>query len=189
MLGVTNMAVMFGDAIFVKYAADELGVTGSGYGFLLSLMAIGSIIGGFLGERISKRLGVGLGLIISYAIFGLVGLAYIFMPNVWVIAVAVSIMGIAGTTWNVVTVSLRQRIIPAELFGRVNSVYRFLGTGSIALGAIAGGQIAYRFGIRAPYLASVIVGLSSLAIGGPRLYKEVQRYIAPEETPAPPSIT
>ena len=52
MLGVTNMAVMFGDAIFVKYAADELGVTGSGYGFLLSLMAIGSIIGGFLGERI-----------------------------------------------------------------------------------------------------------------------------------------
>jgi len=64
-------------------------------------------------------------------------------------------MGIAGTTWNVVTVSLRQRIIPAELFGRVNSVYRFLGTGSIALGAIAGGQIAYRFGIRAPYLASV----------------------------------
>lgn len=189
MLGVTNMAVMFGDAIFVKYAADELGVTGSGYGFLLSLMAIGSIIGGFLGERISKRLGVGLALIISYAIFGLVGLVYLFMPSIWVIAVAVSIMGIAGTTWNVVTVSLRQRVIPPELFGRVNSVYRFLGTGSIAIGAIAGGQIAYRFGIRAPYLASVIVGLSALAIGGPRLYKEVQRYIAPEETPAPPSIT
>jgi len=39
MLGITNMATMFGDAIFVKYAADELGVTGRGYGLLLSLMA------------------------------------------------------------------------------------------------------------------------------------------------------
>ena len=98
-------------------------------------------------------------------------------------------MVMSGKTWNFYSVSLSRRVKPTKRFGCVKSVFRFLGTGSIAWGAFSGGDIAYRFGIRAPYLASVIVGLSSLAIGGPRLYKEVQRYIAPEETPAPPSIT
>ena len=32
--------------------------------------------------------------------------------------------------WNVITVSLRQAIIPDHLLGRVNSVYRFFGWGA-----------------------------------------------------------
>lgn len=76
-------------------------------------------------------------------------------------------MAIAGTTWNVITVSMRQRLIPAELFGRVNSVYRFIGTGSTAFGALIGGQIAYSFGLRATYLASGIVLLVALITLGP----------------------
>ncbi len=188
MLGITNMATMFGEAIFVKYAADELGVTGRGYGLLLSLMAIGSIVGGFVGDRISKRLGVPVSLVVSFGVFSTVGLVYFFLPYVWSVAIAVAVMGLAGTTWNIVTVSLRQRIIPTELFGRVNSVYRLIGTGSISFGAIIGGQIAYGQGLRAPYLASVIVGCIALAIGGPILYRLSSDYIPPAETPAPPSI-
>jgi len=188
MLGITNMATMFGDAIFVKYAADELGVTGRGYGLLLSLMAIGSIVGGFVGDRIARRLGAPVAMIASFEVFSTVGLIYYFMPHIWSVAIAVSVMGLAGTTWNIVTVSLRQRIIPADLFGRVNSVYRLIGTGSISLGALIGGQIAYSNGLRSPYLASVFVGCIALAIGGPILYRLASNYIPPEETPAPPSI-
>ena len=188
MLGITNMATMFGDAIFVKYAADELGVTGRGYGLLLSLMAIGSIVGGFVGDRIAKRLGPPLAMITSFGVFSTVGLIYFFMPHIWSVAIAVSVMGLAGTTWTIVTVSLRQRIIPAELFGRVNSVYRLIGTGSISLGALIGGQIAYSYGLRSPYLASVFVGCIAFAVGGPILYRLASNYIPPAETPAPPSI-
>jgi hypothetical protein len=43
--------------------------------------------------------------------------------------------------WNIITVSWRQRRIPAELLGRVNSIYRFFGWGSMSLGAIAGGIV------------------------------------------------
>jgi MFS family permease len=188
MLGITNMATMFGDAIFVKYAADELGVTGRGYGLLLSLMAIGSIVGGFVGDRIAKRLGAPLAMVASFAVFSTVGLIYYFMPYIWSVAIAVAVMGLAGTTWNIVTVSLRQRIIPPELFGRVNSVYRLIGTGSISLGALIGGQIAYSNGLRSPYLASVLVGCIALVVGGPILYRLASSYIPPADTPAPPSI-
>ena len=189
MLGITNMTVMFGDAIFVKYAAVELGVTGRAYGFLLALTAIGSILGGLLGEKIAKRLGVAQSIVYSYFVFGAVGIIYFFVPNIWAVAIAASFKGVASTTWNVVTVSLRQRIIPTELFGRVNSVYRFIGTGSIGIGALIGGQIAYSTNLRMPFLVAAIIGLGALAIGGPTLYREVRNHIAPEATPAPPSIT
>jgi hypothetical protein len=46
-----------------------------------------------------------------------------------------------GVVWNVITVSLRQTIIPDELLGRVNSVYRFFGWGMIPIGAAVGGVI------------------------------------------------
>ena len=189
MLGITNMTTMFGDAIFVKYAAIELGVTGRAYGFLLALTAIGSILGGLLGDKIAKRLGIAQSIVYSYFVFGSVGIIYYFIPYVWAVAIAASLMGLAGTTWNVVTVSLRQRIIPPELFGRVNSVYRFIGTGSIGIGALIGGQIAYSTNLRMPFLVAAIFGLLALAIGGPQLFREVRTYIAPEATPAPPSIT
>jgi predicted MFS family arabinose efflux permease len=189
MLGITNMTVMFGDAIFVKYAAVELGVTGRAYGFLLALTAIGSILGGFLGEKIAKRLGVAQSIVYSYFVFGAVGIIYFFVPNIWAVAIAASLQGVASTTWNVVTVSLRQRVIPTELFGRVNSVYRFIGTGSIGIGALIGGQIAYSTNLRMPFLVAAIIGLGALAVGGPTLYREVRAHIAPDATPAPPSIT
>ncbi len=44
-----------------------------------------------------------------------------------------------GATWNVITVSLRQSIIPSHLLGRVNSVYRFFAWGMMPIGAAIGG--------------------------------------------------
>jgi MFS family permease len=62
----------------------------------------------------------------------------------------------------VITVSLRQTIIPDELLGRVNSVYRFLGWGSMPIGALAGGVIAGAFGLRAPFVVGGAVMLLAL---------------------------
>jgi len=38
-------------------------------------------------------------------------------------------------------VSYRQRLIPDELLGRVNSVYRFFGWGAMSFGAFAAGVL------------------------------------------------
>jgi MFS family permease len=45
------------------------------------------------------------------------------------------------TLWNIVTVSFRQAVIPEHLFGRVNSVYRFFGTGGAPIGSFLGAVI------------------------------------------------
>ena len=42
---------------------------------------------------------------------------------------------------SVITVSLRQTIIPSHLLGRVNSVYRFFAWGMMPIGAVLGGLV------------------------------------------------
>jgi MFS family permease len=56
----------------------------------------------------------------------------------------------------VISVSLRQELIPARLLGRVNSAYALFGFGSLSLGAVAGGVLAARYGLTAPFWCSFV---------------------------------
>ncbi len=47
----------------------------------------------------------------------------------------------SAVTRNTITVSLRQRIIPSNLLGRVNSVYRFFAWGMMPISPVVGGLI------------------------------------------------
>lgn len=165
MLGICNMATMMGQALFVKYASDELGVTGRGYGVLLAVMSAGSIVGGLAGDRIAARWGTSVTIILPYAVFASSSLVMGIWRNVPVAVVASAATAIAGTVWNVSTVSLRQRIIPSELFGRVNSAYRFIGTGFIAVGSAIGGFIAKGYDYAAPFSVGGVIMLVALVVG------------------------
>ena len=189
LLGLVNMAHMFAASVFAKFARDVLGIGPRGFGLLLGVSAAGAIVGGLIGDRVAKLFGPAMALVVSYAMFAVLDVLPGLFPNVAVVVVAGTLMSVFGTTWNVITVSLRQRLIPSELFGRVNSVYRFLGTGSTSIGAVIGGQLAYRYGLRATYLVSGALLLTALVVAAPTLLRYGRIYMAPERTPAPPSIT
>lgn len=186
MLGLTNMAHQMGAALLVKFAAEELGVTGAGYGVLLACMSVGAIVGGLGGDRIGDRFGDRRALVAAYGTFGVCMLGFGLAPTAIVLALVAIVEGVASTVWNVITVSMRQRVIPSELFGRVNSAYRWIGTGSIALGAIVGGQIAHFAGLRAPFVVGAGVTFTALAVGARVLSSEMRQV---DRVPAPPSIT
>jgi MFS family permease len=189
MLGAVNMCHMFAQSIFAKYVRDELGLGPRGFGLLLATAAIGSILGGLIGARVARLLGPSVAIVASYTMFAALEIIPAALPEVWAVVIAGALMALFGTVWNVITVSLRQRLIPQELFGRVNSVYRFIGTGTSALGAVLGGQIAYYFGLRATYAVSAALLGVVLLVGAPRLLRHARTYMAPDRTPAPPSIT
>ncbi len=164
LLGMYNFANQVGQAILVLLATVTLHAGTRGYGFLLAAVAVGSVAGGLLCPRLTRRLGLLPSLIIAgavdAAVFAGIGLA----PDAAVAAVMLAGQGFAVTMWNVVTVSLRQQVVPAHLLGRVNSVYRMLGWGLMPLGALAGGFVAHAAGLNAPYVvAGVLCGLSPLA--------------------------
>jgi hypothetical protein len=82
--------------------------------------------------------------------------------------------GFLTTLWNIVTVSLWQQIVPSDLLGRVNSVYRMLGWGLIPLGALTGGLLAHELGLCAPYpIAGVLRGIA-LLVAAPVLIRAMR---------------
>ena len=113
---------------------------------------------------VTGRLGILPSLILAGAIDAAVFAGLGLAPDPAVAALMLAGQGFAVTMWNVVTVSLRQQIVPAHLLGRVNSVYRMLGWGLMPVGALTGGFVAHAAGLRAPYIvAGLLCGLSLLA--------------------------
>ena len=164
LLGIYNFANQMGQAILVLLATQTLHVSTRGYGLLLAASAVGSVIGGLVNPVLSRRLGVLAALVLpalaDAAAFVGIGLA----PGPVVVAALLAVQGFSVTLWNVVTVSLRQRIVPGHLLGRVNSAYRMLGWGLMPIGALAGGFVAHAAGLRAPYVvAGLLCALCTLA--------------------------
>jgi MFS family permease len=158
-LGVINFVGMAAMTILVLYAQDVLHLGDTQYGLLLTAEAAGAVLGTLVASRISARVGPGTTLAGAIAISGLSFL----VPVVWAQPVAVAgslaLGAFCGLVWNVITVSLRQSLVPDELLGRVNSAYRLLGWGTMPIGAFSGGLIADAFGLRAPFLVAAVVAL------------------------------
>ncbi|MCU0827734.1 MAG: MFS transporter [Tabrizicola sp.] len=139
--GLWNMTFEATLFALVLHAQENLGLSAQEYGFVLTAFALGGALAGLIGDKIALRLGAGrtlrLSLLVSAAMLLLVPLA----PNGWLLAATFVVFEMAGITWNIVSVSLRQRMIPDELRGRVNSLYRLLAWGMIPIGIALSGWL------------------------------------------------
>jgi MFS family permease len=115
------------------------------------------LAGSLLAERFTKLLGEGPAVYASIAMSIVAELVAFLTHNGYVAGAAFALIGFGSIVWNVLTVSLRQEIIPPRLLGRVNSAYRFVGWGSMPIGALIGGLIAHVWGLRAPFLFATVM--------------------------------
>jgi MFS family permease len=169
LLGVSNFSSQMGQATLVLLATQTLHVGTRGYGLLWTAAAIGSVLGGLVNPAITRRLGLLPSLTVAMATFAALDAGIGLAPDFAVAAALMACNGFFVTMWNVVTVTLRQRIVPAELLGRVNSVYRMLGWGLMPLGALAGGFIAHAAGLRAAYVVGGVLSGAALIAALPAL--------------------
>ncbi len=161
-LGLLNALGMAMFSTFVLFAQEDLdletglftGVLGSladalnfetvgALIFALLMMggAVGGVAGSLLAPAISKALGSGPSLYATMAFGSLTALVIGFASRWWLAFVMFAISTAGAVLWNVITVSLRQTIIPDHLLGRVNSVYRFFGWGMMPIGSLIGGAV------------------------------------------------
>ena len=165
MTGLFNFATNATFAVFVLYAVgpdSAMGLTEVTYGLLFATLAAGSLIGALLADPIIRRLGRSRSLLVG--ILGGVGtvgiLALTTVPLV--IAAAFLLGGLTNALWNVVAVSLRQRVTPDRLLGRINSSYRLVAWGTRPLGAAAGGLLGELLGLRAVFAIAAALILATL---------------------------
>lgn len=138
-LGMVNFLFSMATTIIILFSQEILGLSAAEHGFLLSVAAAGAVAGSLGAPLITRRIGAQAALYLSFLTWGMAYAAIGFSSAAWVVGAAIALFMAASMLWNVITVSWRQRRIPAELLGRVNSIYRFFGWGSMPLGAIAAG--------------------------------------------------
>jgi MFS family permease len=155
MVGGFNFAASATGAVLVLQAVGEgsaLGLSEPAFGLLLTASAVGSLAGTAVAARLERRLGRIRLLALTMPASSLLVAAPGLTDDVRLIAAAFVMGGMAIVVWNVVTVSLRQRITPDRLLGRLNSAYRLLAWGTRPLGALAGGLLAEVAGLRSVFL-------------------------------------
>jgi MFS family permease len=171
-LGIINFAGQMAMSTFVLFAEDRLGLGERGFGVLLAALAIGGVLGGLFAARLTARVGQARSLLVVIAGQGIFVGAVGFMDKPIPVGSVLAVNGFLGVWWNVITVSLRQQIVPDHLLGRVNSVYRTFGWGSLPLGALAGGFLAHATSLRLPWFAAGAICGVALAIAMLKLSQE-----------------
>ncbi|MGN9767342.1 MFS transporter [Micromonospora sp. SD12] len=150
-------------AIFVLYARDSLGLGALGFGLLLATGAGGGLGGSLVADRLIARFRHRHVLTWSMAVTaGAPALLVVAPHRLAAVAVVVGTSA-AFAVLNVAALSLRQRLVPGDLLGRVVAASRMLSYGCAALGALAGGALAAGLGMRAPFLFSATVAVAATA--------------------------
>lgn len=138
------------EATLVLLARGPMGVSETGYGVMLAVGAIGGVAGALATPALVSRFDRRALQIAAIAVTAALDLALAAFPTPALAALAWGGTGAAFAVWNVLSVTLRQRLVPAGLLGRVNSANRTFSMAAVPLGAVTGGAVADAFGLRAP---------------------------------------
>jgi MFS family permease len=159
----TSLTQAMTTGVLVLYALDTLHIGEAGYGLLLTAAGVGAVVGGLTAAPLARAIGRTATLVAGSAIAAgtLGGLAF---TQDGVVAGALFAGGTVGVLfWNVLTMSLRQALIPEELFGRVQGGYRTLVWGGIPLGALVGGVLADATSVPTVF---AVAGAAGLVLSG-----------------------
>lgn len=159
---VINLASTAYFAVFVLWAvgpASAIGLTASQFPLITLGLALGAVAGSVVVDRVQRRLGEARTMIGALVISVLLMLVPVLWPNAWAVAAAFALVGLTNTAGNVITQSMRQRLVPGELLGRVGGASRTLAFGLMPVGAVLGGLVAEHLGLAATFYAAVAVAL------------------------------
>jgi MFS family permease len=166
MVGTFNFATGATFAVLVLYAVgpgSAMRLSEAGFGLLTATTAAGGLAGSFFAERVERRFGRIRTLWGSWLAGGLTVGVLAVTANPYAVGAAFFLGGAGILMSNVVMVSLRQRITPDRLLGRVSSAHRLVAWGTKSLGALAGGGIAEALGLRAVFAVMTVLAFAVVA--------------------------
>jgi MFS family permease len=166
------------NAVFVILVTERFGLGSLGFGALISLqgaMSVGMSLVvarfiGLVGHTGSMRFAV-LTFTSSSLLFGVT-------TSVALAVVASLIKGLGDPAWNVVTNTVRQRLVPDDVFGRMMTAYLFISWSMNPVGAFVGGLIAQRWGAEWVSLLGAVV-VASLLVTGRGLFAAIDEAMTP----------
>ncbi len=176
-VGTFSFVGAAGNAVFVVLITERFGIDGVGFGVLISVDAVASVVMSFFVARLIHRTSHSWSMRLSIVCF-VVGALLLGLSTVAAVAfVAASVNGVSGPTWNIVSSTVRQRLVPDEVFGRMMTAYLFIAWGLRPLGALVGGFVAEAWGAQWVSIGSAVV-VGSLLVSARPMFRRVDRAMA-----------
>jgi MFS family permease len=147
-------------AVVLLLMTRVLGFSGGKIGFVFAVSGLGAVVGSVIAPWLSRKVGVGLAIVLSIAICGLSPFLIAGATGslaAAMIAIGFGLFGLTSVAYNINQVSVRQALCPRRLQGRMNASVRFMVWGTLPLGGFLGGALGATIGIR-PTLWVAAVG-------------------------------
>jgi MFS family permease len=157
----SSLFISFFAGLYVVFAIRTLELTPALLGVTVAVGGVSALIGALFGPAMIARLGIGpaymTAILLSAASALLIPLARGTGPTAMLFLVLAQLLGDGfGVIAGVCAVSLRQSVTPPAMLGRVGAIFQ-AGPGALAIvGAVVGGLLAGRVGMRPALLIAAV---------------------------------
>lgn len=163
-----NLAFAIASAVSIVFMVRTLHLSPTAVGLVMALGSLTVMAGAALTPWLARTVGSARIVWVALAVSGPIGLLTPLAQPGWLVALLVfgTAAGELGQiVYAITNVTLRQRLCPAHLLGRVNATMRFLIMGMFPLGALLGGLLGQVIGVRATlWVSGVLIVLSSVPV-------------------------
>ncbi|GGT15571.1 MFS transporter [Nonomuraea spiralis] len=165
---MANLAFPLCSVLLPVLIVGQLGYPEWVLGAYLAMGGLGVLAGSSFAHLLGRRFGTGRAVWVVSVVTAPAALVIPFLdggPWLWAAAAAWFVLAFRTGVNNVLLVSLRQRVTPDHLLGRMTATMRLLLTGALGLGGLLAGILGELWGLRAPlWLGAVIMAASWLPV-------------------------
>ena len=160
------------EAVAVLYIRSELGATDLQYGMVLTLAAIGGLVGGLLAGQVYARFRAGPVIIIDVLVCAVFAFGAAAVGTLWAWTVFDVVLFGGSAIASIGAQTMRQRAMPVHLAGRVTSVFLLALFGAGPLGAAVFGVLTNATSLTVALVAFGVGAIALMAAFGRALIVE-----------------
>ena len=166
-------------SILVLYATQHLGMGAVGFGALTTASALGGLVSTVCFGWLERHVGFATLMRIVLSLEVLMHLSFALTTSGVVALVIMFGFGAYAFVWGTIATTVRQRLVPLQLQGRIVSVTMVGMFGGLVIGQLLGGLIAQTWGLTAPWWFAFAGSAITLAL----VWRSISHIAA-----APPAI-
>lgn len=172
--------------VLVLYATEHLNMGAVGYGALTTASAAGGLLATASFGWLEKRVSFATLMRVCLSLEVLMHLAFALTTTGWVALVIMAGFGFYAFIWGTISTTVRQRLVPTELQGRIASVNMVGVFGGMVLGQALGGVIAQFWGLAAPWWFAFVGAAITLLL----VWKPISHIVSakPVSDPEPDTV-
>jgi MFS family permease len=158
--GLVNMANTAYFGVFVLWVVGDgsrVGMSAQHYPLLVTVLPVGAVLGSLLSERLLRRVAEVPLMFTCWAVNSTMLVVPLLWPTPLGIGVALFVLGLTNTIGNVISQTIRQRLVPSHLLGRVGGAGRTISFGLMPVGAVLGGLVGSQLGLPAVFLGAMVI--------------------------------